>query len=639
MPSLANRTDSAPLARAEDGRPNAPPPPAPSWQAWLGPMLIALAMLIMLLWGWGKWADVLVDFGKELYISWRLACGEVLYRDVAHIHGPLSPYVTSLLFVIFGVGIRTLVVANIVIVAAFIWLLYALMRELGGRFSATVACLVFVTLFAFRQLTPFSICNYVCPKAHGVVHGLMLDLLAMYFLLRYHRRARLTWLAAAGLAAGCAFLTHAEAFLPVAVALPLGVGLTLWLRRERATRAISAVGVLFAAAVVPPLAAFGLLCTAMPAGQALGGTLGTWPGVFAGQAVSLKLKQMVMGTDDVPGNLGRMLAWTGWYALVLVPPAVLGLVRMPRRLAMLIAAALFVATSLGLWAAWEQIAWADTARPLPLLMAAAALVLLVAVLRSARDPSGGLPLVFKLAMTVMALVTTAKMLLNVRISYLGFTLAMPATLMLVTALLSWVPALLGRRGRGTCFAAVGLALVVVGVAVRLLPAGQIHDPRWRAVRYWFRHKTARVGSGADEFLATNFDFFPRGKVTGQAAAYIGRRLQPNETLAALPEGVMLNYLARRRSSIRYINFMPTEFALFGEQVILQAFKDSPPDYVAIVHKDTWEFGYTFFGTDYGRELYAWICKNYRPVRRFGQPPLQRRHQFGILLLERSRPPR
>ena len=63
-----------------------------------GPLTIALAGAAMLAWTWGTWPNVLVDFGRELYVPWRLTEGEVLYRDIAYFTGPLSPYLNALWF-------------------------------------------------------------------------------------------------------------------------------------------------------------------------------------------------------------------------------------------------------------------------------------------------------------------------------------------------------------------------------------------------------------------------------------------------------------------------------------------------------------------------------------------------------------
>ena len=85
---------------------------------------VGITFLIMLGLTWGTWLDVLVDFGHELYDAWRLSEGAVLGRDVAiDATGSLPPYLNAFLFKLFGVGLRTLVVANLVWLCAITWLL------------------------------------------------------------------------------------------------------------------------------------------------------------------------------------------------------------------------------------------------------------------------------------------------------------------------------------------------------------------------------------------------------------------------------------------------------------------------------------------------------------------------------------
>ena len=51
---------------------------------------------------WMKWPDVLIDYGKELYIPWQLTEGRALYRDFEIFMGPLSFYFNSLVFRLFS---------------------------------------------------------------------------------------------------------------------------------------------------------------------------------------------------------------------------------------------------------------------------------------------------------------------------------------------------------------------------------------------------------------------------------------------------------------------------------------------------------------------------------------------------------
>ena len=93
----------------------------------------------MLAWTWGTWPNVLVDFGRELYVPWRLAEGEVLYRDIAYFNGPLSPYLNALWFRLFGVGLRTLVVCNGLLLVGVLVLLYREDWRIGIAFTLFAA--------------------------------------------------------------------------------------------------------------------------------------------------------------------------------------------------------------------------------------------------------------------------------------------------------------------------------------------------------------------------------------------------------------------------------------------------------------------------------------------------------------------
>jgi hypothetical protein len=107
------------------------------------------------------------------------------------------------------------------------------------------------------------------------------------------------------------------------------------------------------------------------------------------------------------------------------------------------------------------------------------------------------------------------------------------------------------------------------------------------------------------------------------------------SLVALPEGVMLNYLARIPNPTPYVNFVPPELLFFGEPAWLAALEAHPPEAIALVHKDTSEYGYRFFGRDYAREVARWVESGYRASASFGQEPLQPGSGFGIRIVVRD----
>jgi hypothetical protein len=87
-----------------------------------------MTLAALLWWSWRQWPDPLVDFGRELYLPWQINAGQVLYRDLASLFGPLSPYVNALWFRLFGPSLMTLAWGNLVIFSATVAGIYHLVR-------------------------------------------------------------------------------------------------------------------------------------------------------------------------------------------------------------------------------------------------------------------------------------------------------------------------------------------------------------------------------------------------------------------------------------------------------------------------------------------------------------------------------
>ena len=85
---------------------------------------ISLLCLIFVLGfvSWHRTGDPLRDWGRELYTAWRISEGDLLYRDVASLVGPLSHTINGALFTIVGAGQSALALLNLVILgtAAFL---------------------------------------------------------------------------------------------------------------------------------------------------------------------------------------------------------------------------------------------------------------------------------------------------------------------------------------------------------------------------------------------------------------------------------------------------------------------------------------------------------------------------------------
>lgn len=144
---------------------------------------MALAFIFAAAISWRRWPDLIVDFGGQLYMPWRISHGAVLYRDLFYFAGgPLSQYFNALLFKIFGVSFLTLIVANLTLVAATLLLIYRRFVVATDVLTATTICLGIVLVFAFGEYTQIGNYNYIAPYSHEVLHGLLLSIFAVALL-------------------------------------------------------------------------------------------------------------------------------------------------------------------------------------------------------------------------------------------------------------------------------------------------------------------------------------------------------------------------------------------------------------------------------------------------------------------------
>src|SRR5262252_4664842 len=167
---------------------------------------IILAVLAAGLFGsWLRWGNPLVDCGREMNQPLRLARGEMLYSQVRHIYGPLSPYVNAALYRIGGFSLGVLYVEGVLCTITILLGVYWLSRQLMGRVASATATLSVMWLCAFKPAG-----NYILPYSYGALHGCLLGLLSLAVTVLLIKSGN-KWLAcAAGVACGLALLAKTE---------------------------------------------------------------------------------------------------------------------------------------------------------------------------------------------------------------------------------------------------------------------------------------------------------------------------------------------------------------------------------------------------------------------------------------------
>lgn len=579
--------------------------------ARLGFFLLPLALTA---WSWQQWADPQIDFGREAYTAWRLGAGDVLYRDIAWFNGPLSAYWNAAWMWLLGPSIQTLALVNLGLVYVTLYLLVHLVHRWSSPVAGGTVGVMFLTVFAFGQYDGIGNFNFICPYSHEIMHGFVLCLGVLAALERLGRTDRAAWAGLAGLLLGLAFLTKAELFLAGAAAA--GVRLGLHLVAHPSGRGRSAA-LFFAGLTLPAALSWVLLRAPLGAAAAWQATLGSWPYLGNQELTELVFYRQMIGLDRRWENLSLMGNW-GLGTLFTIVAALKLMQRMPRAWdeRPLLRASFFGAGVGFAVAVCLALYWRELARPFPLYMLLAAVLFSLRWLRYRDDPAREAKLADKLGFTVLAGMLLVRMALNVRIEGYGFVLVLPATALLAAVLIDALPRRVALHGGPErCGAALALGVLATFCGLRLV-----------ASHRWYQDKEHAVVAGGDRIVA---DY--RGPRLQRA---LEQRLDPDDTLFVLPEGVMFNFLLRKRNPTPYINFMPPELVFWGEQRVIDALAANPPDAIALIHKATLhDYGKPNFGEgDFGVEILQWVREHYRAVATYGHPPFGKPDDFGVQIL-------
>ena len=568
-------------------------------------LVFQAAVFVCLAWySWMRWPDMLIDFSREIYIPWRLAEGDVLYRDIASNYGPFSYALVSVCFRLFGESIRLLALVNLGFAALFLGMANRYVRRAFGQGAATLCGLVLMVFYFFSHFSVVGNYNWACPYSMAYTHGVTFILGMMLCFQGALKRFSWRFPALAGGLFGLVVLTRMEIVL-AALAVTGAFFCLLPASGTGSGRAFRGAGV-FAGSAAVVLAALLLLLSPMM-------DISLWwdqlvlPFRFAakGNVLDHVFYKTITGFDAPLARLAAMgsncvtfllLLGAGWYLdrifgsakdkrpLVLVGfVACLALLFMVReaRLPLLFQGGLFSLVSL--------------------LAGGAALGGFVV---SGKDRERRWRMGSFVLLCVFALGLLVKIILYPRFTHYGFVLGVGGGLVLVLSTV-WLPgALLPESARpGRVFFLFAAVVLVFDCGAGFIFSKNIYDV-----------KTVPVTCNGDTVYG-----FPRhvgitrsGPFVQDLLAVLMENMEEGDTLAVLPEGAMINYLIRRPSSVPYINFLYPELMRRGEEAMLAALRENPPDCIALVPKFTRELGVGRFGEDpvHGKKIMDWVRGHY-----------------------------
>ncbi len=590
------------------------------WPALLGTLVLLTASASVLTLSWGKWPDIIVDFGRELYIPWQLSEGKVLYKDIFFYYGPLSKYFYAVFFKLFSSNLSVIICINFFITLVFVVITYRLLRVWASVAATLLAIGIFFSLFAFGQYTGIANYNFICPYSHELVHGLVLSFAALLLFAEYLRSPssrKVFWL---GILVGLVFLTKVEVFIALASALMAGtLARTLYLGYKEI---FSRFFIFIIGIVVPVFAFLAYFISQMGIKPAVFAFFYPYMAIFNTSLSVNGFYKMFSGMDN-PSKSIYLMSVSAFTYFALIGFAIFTswiLLKLRTMWCRWLGYCLIILVLAAcLWIAVTQYVPAYMIFRLLPLVSLISLAIFGIQLVQSRSPDRMLPCIIRFTFAVFSTILMLKIVLYGHIYHSGFILALPASLLLVVVSYDGGERVVAGLKGWKLFFHTFLVMIFGGVVLSY----SIVD------NFYYKFKSFVFGSDRGQFLTYSPKIESRGPILMRAIDFL-KALPKGTTVTVFPEGVMLNFMSGRELSTKYFEFSPSFFNMSAESDVLAAFKAAPSDYIVLVDQDMGEHGAHYFGRDYARDLYAWMAPNYQPVQLIGQVPFAGKG-FGVLI--------
>lgn len=574
----------------------------------------ASLFIALTIWSWKKWPDILVDFGHQLYIPWQLAGGRHLYTDLAVLHGPFSQYFNAFWFYIFGPSLDVIIYINLIILALTTVVIYKTFLLCTDLLTATSCIVVFLCVFAFGQYVGIGNYNWITPYTHEATHGVALIAALILFGYRFVINRKYFSLMIAALCFGISLLTKIDTAIAAMVVALFGFTFAFLTNDGKRKFSMKPVLLFIGTAAVPVILFFIYFLTYMSPNEAMSAVC-SGLSITSNDIFINHFFKHVMGTDDLSVNLFRMAIMSAFILSLIFTAVIIDVfaqkwLHHPLVLGIPLSLAIFFL----LMFMPELFPWDKVPRSLLPLTILSSTVFIILFFKSFHEKELRLKIIPMIVWTVFAFALLMKIAFRVRISHYGFYLSMPATLVIIACLLYWIPEWLKIKYKsGNVFRMLVIVFLINGVIYFMSISN-----------HYYNVKTFPIGNGKDMFFTYQPDIFEPAAIMDLSLKWIEEHIPPDATFAVIPEGVMINYLTRRKTSVPITNFMMTELTLLGEDRILNDFKSHPPDYIILAHKNSAELGAGPFGVDpqNGRRIMQWVNLHYTPVALFGNEPLQ-----------------
>lgn len=556
---------------------------------------------------WGKLGNLIVDYGRETYVSIAISNGGVLYKNIFNIYSPLGYQLNAIIYQIFGEKFSVLYSVGAINTLVILTCIYYISRKYLSEFLSMGVCFLTMTLCCF---SPGDCSNFIFPYSYSTYYALTFFLIAFICLFEYLSSENKDVFAISSflfLGISLAFKIEFILFLPIllcsiaflkpikkvsifisiilffiAPALSFGV---LFLQGLNYSDIVYHLHFMKKYAEVPSMKYFLDLNKIYPSYAF------TYIKAYLQSISALLLLNFIFYFGFQYKNIDK------WKRRQIFIIALLSLI-----LFMQISLEFFIhfdyLYNIGLepWKSPYFIGW---------LGISSLFILIIQLIYFVKNKGRNFEDKFFVILVLTSLLTNRDIFLTNTDSYANFTF--PLTL--IANLIFWVkyvPVYFQKLDVKNWRKAIGCVLICVTLFFELNYYWFIMNPKNKDSRpYLLKTERGSVYVKKDE-----------GYCLQQAMDYVNDDMQKNATFIMLPEGAMLNFITGRpsRNADVFHTLIPPVVEAFGEDYIIKKLSLNPTDYIFINTSDNFEYGHKYFGIDYAQKIMQYINENYLQVK-------------------------
>lgn len=519
--------------------------------------MILWGLLIAILIGtFAHHGNLIVDCGREAYYSLQVAQGKVLYKDIFNIYGPFSYMYNAFLFKIFGINLNVLFLSGCISAFFIASLTYLIARRFMGEF-ASFSISAFTIVVGVLNTNIF---NTIFPYSYGMLYGTVAVLASIWLLLKYEESPeKNSYLYLSAFFAGLCVANKYE-FLPYFLVIAYAAFKIKPVNFKQYS--LTAGSLLFA-----PVVCFAILSLQ---GMRLQDLIAT--GLIINKMAHTNTLNYFYQHTGVFFHKKTLPFLTQKFFAVVIPLALMyfSITRKNK----------FVSVFLTLITAF----WIFRNINIGSFVFIPVVILLWFVVNFKNICTNG----------KLMIITLSSILLNMKIFW-GLVISSYGTYLVNLCFITIIALIFERfKEKKNAEKAIVFYLAVVSVSLFFINTPRLHDK-------------------------TNYISTPRGKLyierslfpsTDKLIKYIQTNTKKTDTVMIFPEGQLINFLTERKSDDVYGSLIPLYVETFGENNIIDHFKQTKPEYIIFNNWDYHEYYYKYICNDYAQSFCSFVAQNY-----------------------------